>query len=303
MHGAETLGSFRMPGASVMEFELGMTGNQQAHRLRVAARPVTGPGPPYPWRFHPGVTSLPTNPMTHPDLARTIRHLDVALRVSPWRGRHDIVVIGPIPGIQPSPAQIHSTIEQLCAAGVNEVYTTALGPPEQQPFNAAGFTHREHLHLLRHDLRQLPQPRPEADHRLRRGWRRDYADVLDVDAMAFDGFWQFDLRALVEARNATPISRLRVADSPAPSRVVGYAVTGRSSRTCYLQRLAVHPDHQGVGTGTALVCDALRWARTRRADDVLVNTQEANIAAFGLYLNLGFHNQANGLDVLHWEHR
>lgn len=232
------------------------------------------------------------------------------------------MVAGPIPGTQPSAAQVNTAVEKLFAAGVSEVYTTALGPPEQQPFISAGFSHREHLRLLRHDLRHLPTPRTPASHHLRRGWRRDYAEVLDVDALAFDGFWQFDRRALVEARNATPTSRFRVADhspldasplhaspsddtTPAtrPSGVVGYAVTGRANRTCYLQRLAVHPRHQGVGTGTALVCDALQWAHARRADDVLVNTQEGNTAAFELYLGLGFTNQTNGLDVLHRDNR
>ncbi len=260
--------------------------------------------------------------MTRPHLPRTLRRHEAALRVSPWRGRSDIVVAGPVPGVVPSVDQVHSTIEQLHASGVSEVYTTALGPPEAEPFIAAGFAHREHLVLLRHDLRVLPEPRPGTHHRLRRGWRRDYPAVLEVDTLAFDGFWQFDHRALVEARNATPISRFRVATTPGKddhraterssgethptttsSTVMGYAVTGRANRTCYLQRLAVHPDHHGLGTGTALVCDALQWARERRADDLLVNTQEGNTGALDLYLGLGFANQASGLDVLHWDPR
>ncbi len=98
--------------------------------------------------------------MTRPHLPRTLRRHEAALRVSPWRGRSDIVVAGPVPGVVPSVDQVHSTIEQLHASGVSEVYTTALGPPEAEPFIAAGFAHREHLILLRHDLRVLPEPRP-----------------------------------------------------------------------------------------------------------------------------------------------
>ncbi len=243
--------------------------------------------------------------MNHPDLPRTLRHRDTALRVSPWRGHSDIVVINPVPGVQPTADQVRTTVEQLLATGVVEVYTTALGPPEQAPFIAAGFAHREHLHLLRHELHDLPQPGPATRHHLRRGGRRDFPGVLGVDTLAFDGFWQFDRRALLEARNATPTSRFRVADAPRsrPAGVVGYAVTGRAGRTCYLQRLAVHPAHQRVGTGTALVCDALRWARARHADGMLVNTQQSNTAAFDLYLRLGFEQQASGLDVLHWDNQ
>lgn len=249
--------------------------------------------------------------MTHSDLSRTLRNRDATLRVRPWRGRPDVVVVGPIPGMHLSATQVHATVERLHAAGVREMFTTALGPPEQQPFIAAGFTHREHLRLLRHDLRNLPRSRPGSRRHLRRGLRRDYDRALEVDALAFDGFWQFDLRSLVEARNATPTSRFRVATAPERSTpvastpvdskpVAGYAVTGRANRTCYLQRLAVHPDHQRQGVGTSLVGDALRWARARRADEVLVNTQQSNTTAFEMYLGLGFHNQVDGLDVLHW---
>jgi ribosomal protein S18 acetylase RimI-like enzyme len=243
--------------------------------------------------------------MTHSDLSRTIRSKDSTLRVRPWRGRPDVVVAGPTPGNRPTATQVNAAIERLLAAGVRQVFTTALGPPEQQPFIAAGFNHHEHLHLLRHDLRMLPRSRPGTHHRLRRGLRRDYNSALDVDAVAFEGFWQFDLRSLVEARNATPTSRFRVAAAPTDgpwasgSPVAGYAVTGRANRTCYLQRLAVHPDRQRDGLGTALVCDALQWARARRADEILVNTQQSNTTAFQLYLGLGFHNQTDGLDVLH----
>jgi ribosomal protein S18 acetylase RimI-like enzyme len=236
--------------------------------------------------------------MTHPNLARTLRKRDTTLRVSPWRGRADVMVVGPVPGVQPSAARVAAAVERLRATGVGHVYTTALGPPEQEPFLAAGFTHHEHLHLLRHDLRQLPADRPGVGSQLRRAWRRDLADVLDVDAAAFDGFWQFDPPALTEARNATPTHRFRVAE--ANGTVMGYAITGRANRTCYLQRLAVHPDHQRGGVGTALVCDALQWARVRRAAEVLVNTQETNTGACAMYLALGFHHQPHGLDVLHW---
>jgi ribosomal protein S18 acetylase RimI-like enzyme len=119
--------------------------------------------------------------------------------------------------------------------------------------------------------------------------------VLRIDHDAFDAFWRFDADGLRDALAATPVSRFRVART---DRVVGYAVTGRSHVHGYLQRLAVAPSEQGRGVGRALVVDALSWLRRRGAGSALVNTQESNKAALGLYEALGFEREPDGLDVL-----
>ena len=80
--------------------------------------------------------------------------------------------------------------------------------------------------------------------------------------------------------------------------IVGYAVTGRAGPRGYLQRLAVHPDHQRAGLGGALVVDGLRWLRRWGAKEVLVNTQEGNEPAVRLYEALGFELRPEGLAVL-----
>jgi len=74
----------------------------------------------------------------------------------------------------------------------------------------------------------------------------------------------------------------------------------RRQRTAYLQRLAVHPDHQGRGIGTSLIADGLWWATRRGATELLVNTQERNGGALRLYEHLGFRRATAGLDVLRW---
>ena len=73
---------------------------------------------------------------------------------------------------------------------------------------------------------------------------------------------------------------------------------GRSGPTAYLQRLAVAREHQGAGLGTALVLDGLAWSRRRGVGHVLVNTQEDNTTALGLYERLGFEREEHGLAVL-----
>jgi ribosomal protein S18 acetylase RimI-like enzyme len=230
------------------------------------------------------------------------------LRVGPWRGDHRVAYVAPAPGRPPDAASIRQCVAELHDHGYESVLTSALSPAEQRPFLTCGFTAHEHLHLLRHPLDRSGPLLPDLTHhhrgssgarpptRTRRGRRRDGDAVLEVDHLAFSSFWRFDRAGLDDARNATPVSRFRVAVEG--GALVGYAVTGRAGPISYLQRLAVHPDAQRRGVATMLVGDALQWARRRGARSMLVNTQEQNRPAVALYERLGFALEPEGLDVL-----
>ncbi len=220
--------------------------------------------------------------------------LSSALQVRPWRGGQRAALIVPtIEGIAPSVAALDECITSLARSGREIAFTGALPPVEQAPFLAAGFSVHERLHLLLHDLHDLPEPSTVLASR--RARRSDRAQVLAVDARAFDEFWQLDDAGLEDALRATPVSRFRVADA---GRVVGYAVSGRSGQRGYLQRLAVDPEVQHRGLGRALVVDGLRWMQRRNVQSVAVNTQEGNRPALALYEQLGFRLDPHGLAVL-----
>jgi ribosomal protein S18 acetylase RimI-like enzyme len=220
------------------------------------------------------------------------------LRIGPWRGDARTAFLAPVAGRPASATTIDRCLEVLAAKGYSSVLTAALSRAEQEPFTERGFVVHERLHLLRHDLRELPDLPVR---RLRRARPFDQGRVLELDGRAFDHFWRFDRSGLADARRATPTSRFRVAEGARPrgrTGVVGYAITGRAGDVGYLQRLAVDPDFHHRGIGTALVADGLWWARRRGAVVVLVNTQETNTAAQSLYVRLGFEYEEHGLAVL-----
>lgn len=194
----------------------------------------------------------------------------------------------------PSSEFLRRCLDELAAAGYQQVVTAALTPTEQGPFLAVGFEEQERLRLLSHDLGRLP-PMPEAP--LRRAHDSDREAVLAIDASAFRPFWRLDEWGLNDALGATPVSRFRVALAH-DDVVVGYAITGRTARRGYLQRLAVRPLDQGRGLGRALAIDGLRWLRRRGVERAAVNTQLDNHAAYRLYLSLGFREEAWQLAVL-----
>lgn len=214
------------------------------------------------------------------------------IRVGPWRGDAATAYLAPIPNGRPlRAATIRACIDEIVAEGYVHIFTAALSIEERGPFPAMGFSEREQLHLLAHEMTRLPPP-PSV--KLRRGRRSDRRSALAVDRAAFSQFWQLDADGLDDALHATPAVRFRVAGT---SAIAGYAVTGRAGDRGYLQRLAVHPGHQGAGLGMTLVSDSLHWLHRRGVQQTIVNTQVENQRALQLYDRAGFELQANGLTV------
>lgn len=220
-------------------------------------------------------------------------------RVGPWHGDATVGCVTPQPGCPPLSARgVQRCLDALRRLGFREAITAAIAPNESAGFFAAGFTITEHLHLLERDVTAADRDSVAipADVELVRGFKRDIAELLDVDARCFGDFWRLDAAGIADARTATAYARFRVARRG--DRLVGYAITGRQGRTGYLQRLAVDPSARRAGVGTALVLDGVRWLARRRATTVLVNTQETNTTALALYESLQFRLKPEGLHVL-----
>lgn len=217
-----------------------------------------------------------------------------SIRTTTWRGDERVAVLTPVPDRPtPSPGRIAEEVAALRERGVVRVITAALHRPELGPFLANGFSEFDRLHLLRHDLRDLPDA-PSVP--LRRARVRDRAEIIALDNRAFDGFWALDRDGLRDALDATPLRRLRIVRDGRD--ILAYAVSGRAGAHGYLQRLAVDPSAQGRGLGLALVADALRWLVRGGARQALVNTQVDNERAYRLYRSCGFRPEPTGLIVL-----
>jgi ribosomal protein S18 acetylase RimI-like enzyme len=216
------------------------------------------------------------------------------LRVGAWRTGTGVGYLAPVGEVPPpTAAMVRHCCDLLAARGFGTVLTGALAPAEQRGFLDAGFGVREELHLLVHDLADLPAGPPCA---LRRARPLDRPAVLAVDGAAFPPFWRLDHEGLADALAATPTSRFRVAE--ADGEMLGYAIVGRAARRGYVQRLAVAPEAQGAGLGRALLVDGLRWLRRRGVARAVVNTQVDNERARQLYESLGFRMAPSGLAVL-----
>ncbi len=153
----------------------------------------------------------------------TVTARGVRMRVRPWRGRPDTAELSVVPaGAVVLPNLVALAVERARDRGYDEVVTPALPRGEWRPSVDIGFSVREELHLLAHDLLSLPERREAGrEHHLRRVLRRDRDRVLAVDGSAFDPFWRLDADALEDAVRATPSTRFRgpgCAGAPRPRR-------------------------------------------------------------------------------------
>ncbi len=225
---------------------------------------------------------------------------EYSARVRPWPGDPTAVQLITVEHSAPPPEVLRRWLDELRADGVRCVRTGALGPGMRPPYFECGFTVRQELTLLQHDLAALRSLRMpgmlETSPLLRRGRVGDLVALALIDRRAFGPLWNMDVVGISDACGATPNHRLRIALSG--SSIHGYAVSGRAGRSAYLQRLAVDPDAQGCGIGRMLTIDSLRWARRHRCTSMLVNTHIDNEIALNLYRSLGFVEMAYRLMML-----
>jgi ribosomal protein S18 acetylase RimI-like enzyme len=121
--------------------------------------------------------------------------------------------------------------------------------------------------------------------------------ALAVDRAAFGDARCLDLAGWRDTLRATTQRRVWSVNRPREG-LIGFAVCGMERDDGFLQRLAVHPQHQRQGVGSSLVREAALWVAGRRGRRLLVNTEPHNVAALQMYRSLGFRDQPEALVVM-----
>lgn len=199
-------------------------------------------------------------------------------------------------------------IQAICAVvdrgSVHVHRTPAVAEHDSRWFAARGFCVVQTLLMLRRST--MPRTSRADDDvslsSLRRLRARRNGELrgalLQLDATSFASPWNLSQEAFDRACRATPEHAVIVTDIDAPN---AYALVGRSAHTAYLQRLAVRPERRREGMARRLVQEALSWAHSRGATELVVNTEPSNEAALALYRGLGFATVPERLHVLERE--
>jgi ribosomal protein S18 acetylase RimI-like enzyme len=191
--------------------------------------------------------------------------------------------------------RVEAWVQDLSARGFSRIRTGALAAEPAAVFAQVGFLVDQQLVLLHTDPRARLHlvDGPGSTRRVRSARTSDdLTTAAAIDRAAFGAQWCLDEAGILDACDATPSHRMRLVDTD------GYAVTGRSHSSGFVQRLAVHPDAQHSGLGRRLMVDALEWLRRWRVTTAMVNTHVGNTAALSLYASLGFTRLDQQLAVL-----
>ena len=103
---------------------------------------------------------------------------DARFRAGRWQGRADLATLVPLSAAQTLDRESLSTARNILRnQGFQAVVTAAVAPPERAAFLLDDFSEREHLHLLRYDLR--PRFAASGPDRSKRSDNSDRADRPD----------------------------------------------------------------------------------------------------------------------------
>lgn len=115
----------------------------------------------------------------------------------------------------------------------------------------------------------------------------DLEDVYRVDRLAFEFIWR-NSRSQLKAAFREAFSSTVVEYE---GRVQGYQISTWSPQGGHLARLAVNPEYQSQGMGSALLADLLDRFLDHGILEVSVNTQAENLSSLDLYRKFGFRLQ------------
>ena len=184
--------------------------------------------------------------------------------------------------------------DELVGLTGEDVYSPALYPGSTRVWRRAGFEEYATLAVMERSLARLPAEK--ATHEVRAVEDPDWDAILEVDRVAFEGFWGMSRLGLEEAHETNQnTTLLTVSTTEDPE---GFAIVGSQWGVAYLHRIAVHPERTGMGLGAALLEWAMRWGSANGARSMVLNVRADNRRAQALYERSGFTTTGTNLQVL-----
>jgi ribosomal-protein-alanine N-acetyltransferase len=185
----------------------------------------------------------------------------------------------------------------LFEMGAASVYSPALYPGATRVWRRSGFGDYARLDVMERRLDGDSAPDHPANVAIEGS--PDWSSVLELDRLAFDGFWGMSRLGLEEAHRTNRDTALLVTRTG--DRLTGYCIVGAQWGTVYLHRIAVRPEAAGQGLGAALIGAAVDWGSSVGGQSLVLNVRPENDRARDLYRRLGFASTNTALDVLRLE--
>lgn len=117
-------------------------------------------------------------------------------------------------------------------------------------------------------------------------WMREenVENVYEIDQAAFAPLWRISREEVHAAFLSGDVATVAVDGK----KLIGYQISTANGQGAELMRIAVHPDYQGSGAGTALLDHLLQAVTSWGNLPITVNTQKTNMRSVRLYKKFGF---------------
>lgn len=258
------------------------------HRARVALEPLTPAHVPalrlpLTTRFTP--ETLAAHCAAYPHLCWTVRDQPRGYIVgAPWRRRTEIGAILEAVGGGHLVVLVERLVAEFRSLGAQLVVVDGecqIG--DLAVYRDLGFVPLDEIVVFERWGCAVTTPMPPVP--LRPYRPEDRGAILAVEWAAFPWLWW---NSPAELDHYTAQRGVEVYVTLAGDRVVGYAGFTVRGAFGHLDRLAVHPDYQRQGRGTALVIWTLRRMGELGVRTVTLSTQVDNARSQALYRRLGF---------------
>ncbi|MCJ7716864.1 MAG: GNAT family N-acetyltransferase [Anaerolineales bacterium] len=148
----------------------------------------------------------------------------------------------------------------------------------------SGFQESYRVVVLVWDAAHANWPEQMENYLIRDMEKEDFLRIYEIDQLAFDPIWRNSL-SHIDAAFQEKISASVVVIN---NRIAGYQISTINPQGGHLARLAVDPEYQKSGVGSALVDDLLDRFQREGIVQVSVNTQVRNQASLEFYKKFGF---------------
>lgn len=112
----------------------------------------------------------------------------------------------------------------------------------------------------------------------------DLPELEVIDLKSFGLVWHNTRRSLKSALGQSLVATV----AEISGKLIGYQISTISDRSIHLARLAVNPENQNSGVGTALLTDLISKIQESEGKILSVNTQYDNSLSLKLYQKFGF---------------
>lgn len=175
-------------------------------------------------------------------------------------------------------------VDVLRETAVTEIGWLVLNPWPLPYLPALGFQQLTMIETYRKDDLETPPVIPAPDLVIRPVAEGDFERLAMLETAVFAPLWRFSASTLRLAwREAIGFDV-----ALAGEQIVGYQISSGGRFGAHLVRMAISPDVQGQGVGSALLAHTTHGYRAQGYDHITLNTQVDNPSSHHLYEKFGF---------------